>query len=126
MARRHIDVEINLTSNHQILGINDRAQLALYLGHDVPISLSTDDEGVERTTLTGEYERAVRVNHLDYRQLKQSAEDSLRHAFVQPAEKARLEADLAREFRRFEARYPSPTRPTSGRGVVDVTAAPRG
>jgi S-formylglutathione hydrolase FrmB len=107
MARHHIDVEINLTSNQQILGVNDRAQLALYLGHHVPISLSTDDEGVERTTLTGEYERAVRVNHLDYLQLKASAEHSIRYAFVQAAEKARLEADLARSFRRFEARYAS-------------------
>jgi adenosine deaminase len=115
MARRHIDVEINLTSNHQILGINDRAQLALYLGHHVPISLSTDDEGVERTNLTAEYARAVRVDHLDYAELKDSAESSIRYAFVPAAEKAKLEALLAREFRRFEARYP---RPRAGRGSV--------
>jgi adenosine deaminase len=124
MARHHVDVEINLTSNQQILGTNDRAQLALYLGHNAPISLSTDDEGVERTTLTGEYERAVRVNHLDYQQLKESAEHSIRYAFLQPAAKARLEADLARRFWRFEARYPSRS---SGRGAVDhrVTPHPR-
>ena len=109
MAARHVDVEINLTSNHQILETDDRAQLALYLGHHVPISLSTDDEGVERTTLTGEYERAVRVDHLDYQQLKKSAENSIRFAFVQAGEKAQLEADLAREFQRFEARYSSST-----------------
>ena len=105
MARRHVDVEINLTSNHQILATDDRRQLALYLGHHVPISLSTDDEGVERTTLTGEYERAVVVNDLGYGRLKESAEHSIRYAFLPPAEKAKLEARLAREFRRFEARY---------------------
>ncbi len=83
MAARHIDVEINLTSNDGILGIHgDGHPLATYMAAHVPISLSTDDEGVSRIDLTHEYARAVEEHDLTYLDLKRSARDSLEHSFL--------------------------------------------
>lgn len=46
MARRHVMVEVNLTSNDEILGIKGAAHpFPLYRRAGVPVALSTDDEG---------------------------------------------------------------------------------
>jgi adenosine deaminase len=83
MAKRHILVEVNLTSNDVILGIkgNDHP-LHAYIAAHVPFALSTDDEGVSRIDLTHEYVKAVLEQNLDYAQLKQSARASLEHSFL--------------------------------------------
>jgi len=60
MAREHIAVEINLTSNDVILGVKGAQHpLALYRAAGVPVVLATDDAGVSRGDLTQEYVRAV-------------------------------------------------------------------
>ncbi len=83
MAAKHIDVEINLTSNDGILGVKgDEHPLAAYLAAHVPFSLSTDDEGVSRIDLTHEYVRAVEEQGLGYLDLKRSARNSLEHSFL--------------------------------------------
>ena len=83
MAQRHIDVEINLTSNDVILGIKgDDHPLSAYRAAHVPFSLSTDDEGVSRIDLTHEYARAVEEQNLSYYDLKLSARSSLEHSFL--------------------------------------------
>jgi adenosine deaminase len=83
MARKHIMVEINLTSNDVILGVNGaRHPLHSYLAAHVPFALSTDDEGVSRIDLTHEYVRAVVDQGLTYPQLKSSARASLEHSFL--------------------------------------------
>ena len=93
MNSRHIDVEINLTSNDVILGVSGTAHpLAMYRAAGVPFSLSTDDEGVSRIDLTNEYVRAVTDQHLDYAALKASARASLEHSFL-PGETLNTEPD---------------------------------
>jgi adenosine deaminase len=83
MAAKHIDVEINLTSNDGILGVKGTDHpLAAYLAAHVPISISTDDEGVSRIDLTHEYARAVEEHDLGYLDLKRSARNSLEHSFL--------------------------------------------
>jgi adenosine deaminase len=83
MARRHVMVEINLTSNDVILGVSGtRHPLPLYLSAGVPVALSTDDEGVSRIDLTHEYVRAVTDFGLGYADLKRSARVSLEHSFL--------------------------------------------
>jgi hypothetical protein len=48
-------VEINLTSNDRVLGVKDAEHPFLdYFSHDVPVALSTDDEGIARSNLTNE------------------------------------------------------------------------
>ncbi len=83
MARRNIMVEICLTSNEVILGVRGRQHpLAMYLKAGVPVALATDDEGVSRSEMTREYERAVVDQGLDYATLKKMARTSLEHSFL--------------------------------------------
>lgn len=83
MRRRQVMVEINLTSNEALLGVEGPAHpLHTYLAHGVPVALSTDDEGVLRTDLTEQYVRAVLVQDLDYLTLKRLARNALEYAFA--------------------------------------------
>ncbi len=83
MAARHIMVEINLTSNDVILGVNAPWHpLPSYRAAGVPVALSTDDEGVSRIDLTNEYTRAAMDFNLSYVDLKSSARTSLEHSFL--------------------------------------------
>lgn len=80
---RDVLVEICLASNDQILEVSGAEHpLAQYLAHGVPVALATDDQGVSRSSLAGEYARAALDQDLDYRTLKTMARDSLEHAFV--------------------------------------------
>jgi adenosine deaminase len=83
MHRRHVLVEIALTSNDTILGIRGNAHpLPLYLAAGVPTALVTDDEGVSRIDLTNEFVRAAATYHFSYPQMKQFARNSLEYSFV--------------------------------------------
>lgn len=83
MAKRHVMVEVNLTSNDVILGVNGQNHpLPLYRLFGVPVALSTDDEGVSRIDLTNEYTRAVETYGFSYADLKKMARTSLEHAFL--------------------------------------------
>lgn len=83
LARNHVMVEINLSSNEGILGIEgDRHPFPLYRMNHVPVALSTDDEGVSRIELTHEYARAALDYHLTYTDLKQLARTGMEHNFL--------------------------------------------
>jgi adenosine deaminase len=83
MRRRHVMVEINLTSNDLILGVRGKEHpLPVYRKHGVPVALSTDDEGVSRTHLTMEYQRAVLTYGLSYSDLKEMVRNSLEYSFL--------------------------------------------
>jgi adenosine deaminase len=87
MAARHVLVEIALTSNRQILGVfGNRHPFLLYLHRGVPLTLVTDDEGVERIDgLTSQYEQAVRAYGLHYEELKVMARAAVDHGFLEGA-----------------------------------------
>ncbi len=83
MAKNHVMVEINLTSNVVILGVSGKEHpFPIYRAYGVPVALSTDDEGVSRINLTHEYVRAVETYDLHYSDLKQMVRDSMEHAFL--------------------------------------------
>lgn len=83
MADEGITVEVNLTSNAEILGIEGRDHpFQTYRRYGVPVVLSTDDEGVSRNDLTHEYMRAVETYDLNYSDLKQFARRALESAFL--------------------------------------------
>jgi adenosine deaminase len=83
MAQRHVMVEINLSSNEEILGVKGADHpFPLYRAAHVPVALSTDDEGVSRIDITHEYLRAALDYRLGYRDLKQLARTSLEHSFL--------------------------------------------
>jgi adenosine deaminase len=83
MAANKVAVEVCLSSNVQILEVSGTAHpLAAYLAAGVPVALATDDQGVSRSSMAGEYMRAALDQHLTYRQLKTLARNSLEHAFL--------------------------------------------
>lgn len=83
MAAKHVLVEINLSSNAQILNVEGKNHpLPLYRQYDVPVALSTDDEGVTRDNLSKEYQLAVSTFQLDYPTLKEIARNSIAYAFL--------------------------------------------
>jgi hypothetical protein len=110
MARRGILVEVPLSSNDAILGVSgNRHPLRAYLEAGVPVALVTDDEGVTRTTLTREFQRAVEEHGLDYWAVRRIARSSLEHSFADPAEKQRLLAQFDAALREFELRWSNPS-----------------
>lgn len=83
MAARRVMVEINLTSNDEILGITgNRHPFLDYRRAGVPVALSTDDGGVSRIDLTHEYERAVETYGLSYAEIKNLDRNSLEYSFL--------------------------------------------
>jgi adenosine deaminase len=83
MAARNVLVEINLTSNDQILDVSgDDHPLPVYMKYGVPVAISTDDEGVSRSNMTHEYLRAVEGYRLPYVELKRIVRQSLEHSFL--------------------------------------------
>ena len=83
MAAKHVMVEVNLTSNDVILGVAGKDHpLPIYRKYHVPVSLSTDDEGVSRIDMTHEYARAAGSFQLSYADLKQMVRTGLEHIFL--------------------------------------------
>ncbi len=83
LAARNVLIEINLTSNDQILGVNGEDHpLPIYMKYGVPVAISTDDEGVARSDMTHECLRAVEGYHLLYTELKRMTRQSVEHSFL--------------------------------------------
>nr|WP_319539125.1 hypothetical protein [uncultured Methanospirillum sp.] len=104
MAASHIPVEILLTSNLQILGIDTADHpVSYYLDHDVPVILATDDPGVERTTLTQEFVNlTINKPHISYDQIREINLNSIRYSFLPEAEKDRILAELNESLNEYE------------------------
>lgn len=106
MAEKRIPVEINLTSNDIILGVvGSNHPFEIYRKFNVPIVLSTDDEGVSRINLTNEYTRAVLTYDLPYEYIKELSFNSLKYSFLDRLTKNKLLAKLTTEFLDFEKNY---------------------
>jgi adenosine deaminase/adenosine deaminase CECR1 len=105
LAKRRIAVEVNLSSNAFILGVvNEAHPVTVYARHHVPFVISTDDAGVSRNNLSGEYLLYVTRYKPSYGTLKQVVYNSIRYAFLSPGEKSRHLHTLDIRFADFEAR----------------------
>ncbi len=82
MAREHIAVEINLTSNDRFGAFGSYHPLNLYRAAGVPVTLSTDNTGMARVDLSNEYVRAAYEHKLDYQDLKYVARTGMQVAFL--------------------------------------------
>ncbi|MDP3561207.1 MAG: adenosine deaminase [Legionellaceae bacterium] len=83
MVKNQIAVEINLTSNHVLLSVQGKTHPILYyLQQNVPIVLSTDDEGVLLTNLSKEYTQAVLLYKLNYARIKRINRNALTYSFL--------------------------------------------
>lgn len=118
MRADDIPVEINLTSNSFISGIEGgNHPVTLYRKYGVPYVISTDDAGVTRHTLSQEYVLFASRYKPDYAEMKKTSYNSVRYAFLPAPEKARLTRQLDARFAAFEAGMA-----TLAKGVV---SAPR-
>jgi adenosine deaminase len=83
MRDNHVVVEICLSSNESILGVAGKAHpFTLYRRAGVPVTISTDDEGISRSNLTMEYVKAVQRYDLDYGDMIELARNSLEYSFL--------------------------------------------
>ena len=105
MRERRVAVEINLSSNAFILGVKDEAHpVQVYRQQGVPFVISTDDAGVSRNNLSGEYMLYVSRYKPSYDALKETVFNSIRYSFLSEVEKAAELRALAQRFAVFEAR----------------------
>jgi adenosine deaminase/adenosine deaminase CECR1 len=104
MREQGIAVEVNLSSNDFILGIKGAAHpVTLFRKYGVPYVLSTDDAGVSRNNLSGEYVLYAARYQPDYAEVKKLSYDSIRYSFLADADKQRLLKGLDAKFSKFEA-----------------------
>jgi adenosine deaminase len=83
MAKDNIPVEINLTSNDQILGVSAKNHpVQTYLKAHVPIVISSDDPGVSRNNLSHEYYRAVVEQKLSLDEIIKANRNSLTYSLL--------------------------------------------
>jgi adenosine deaminase len=112
MRRDGIAVEVCPTSNRIILGVEGETHpFALYRRAGVPLTINTDDEGINRSNLTAEYVRAVRSWSLSYRDVKTLVRNSLEYSFLAGPSlfEARDYRRVRPEFRRLRERGWVPT-----------------
>jgi adenosine deaminase len=106
MASAGLLVEIMLTSNAQILGVQGQSHPLLeYLRAGVPVALASDDEGVLRTDLTHEYMRAAQEFGLTYLELKTMARNSVSYSFLATSARAHAQSRLEAGFVAFESQF---------------------
>jgi adenosine deaminase/adenosine deaminase CECR1 len=103
MRRHDIPVEINLTSNAFINGVEGvNHPLTLYRQYGVPYVISTDDAGVTRHTLTHEYVRFASTYKPSYAEVKKASYAGIRYGFLPEADKRRLTTQLDQRYAAFE------------------------
>ena len=105
MRERRVVVEINLSSNAFILGVKNEAHpVQVYRQQGVPFVISTDDAGVSRNNLSGEYVLYASRYKPSYDALKETVFNSIRYSFLSEAEKTTELKALAQRFAVFEAK----------------------
>ena len=127
MAQKKIAVEICLTSNDLILNVRgDHHPFPIYLKYGVPVVISTDDEGVSRSDITREYQRAVENYGLSYPEVKRIVRNSIEYAFLPADQKAKEKQKLEAAFAHFEHEIANPPCPDSceGSGIIMFCSVP--
>jgi hypothetical protein len=97
-------VEINLSSNLRLTGVRSIAEHPFldYLRLGLPVSLSTDDEGIFEMDIDRDCELAVGGTDLTYAEFKRMAFNSIETSFAAEADKKALLAGLTARFAEFE------------------------
>jgi len=105
LKQQQVAVEINLSSNEFILNVKeDRHPISLYYKAGVPITISTDDAGILRTSITQQYVLlAKRYPFLSYKAIKEMVYNSIRYSFIEDElVKSALKKNLDQRFAEFE------------------------
>lgn len=106
MVENQTAIEINLTSNKFILGVQDDAHpFKIYKDNGVPIIISTDDPGILRTSLTEEYTEVAYRYQLSYQEIREIVKNSIRFSFLPENEKSKEENKLENTLKTFEEEF---------------------
>jgi adenosine deaminase/adenosine deaminase CECR1 len=117
MREHDIAVEINLTSNAFINGIQgENHPVTLYRKYGVPFVISTDDAGVTRHNLAHEYVLFASRYKPDYAEVKKLSYNAVRYSFLADADKQRLTKQLDTRFATFEADIAALDAQAAGKG----------
>lgn len=97
-------VEINLTSNEFILGVKGHEHpYLIYAAYDAPLVICTDDSGVSRNNLSGEYVLLAVRYKPGYKTIKKYVYNSIKYSFLSENDKKILTKALDGRFEKFEA-----------------------
>jgi len=104
MHDKDIAVEINLTSNQFILGIEGQNHpVTLYRKYGVPFVIATDDAGVSRNNLSEEYVLFASRYQPDYAEVKRLSYNSVKYSFLSADDKKQMLKALELKFAMFES-----------------------
>lgn len=105
--QRRTLVEVNLNSNLRLKVLEDLSQhpFLRYIRLGIPVSFSTDDEGIFESTIDDECLLAIAHSDITYAELKRTSYDGVTGAFTDAATKAELKAALDQDFVAFEAAW---------------------
>ncbi|HRI50329.1 MAG TPA: adenosine deaminase [Pseudomonadota bacterium] len=100
-------IEINLLSNLLLGYVPNLAShpFSEYLRLGIPVCLNTDDRTAWDSNLTDEYYAAVSTFNLSWEEVVKIGENSLTHAFAEPATRASLLKDYQAALGTFERTY---------------------
>lgn len=97
-------IEINLTSNQFILGVQGMEHpYLIYSSYGVPLIISTDDSGVSRNNLSNEYMLLASRYQPSYEKIKEYVYNSIKYSFLKDKEKKKLIILLNKKFAAFES-----------------------
>ena len=103
-ALKRIPVEINLSSNLRLTHIKSMKNHPFlhYLRLGIPISLSTDDEGIFDSSINMDCELAITESNITYAELRQMSVNSIETSFASDADKKMLLTKLNKSLGKFE------------------------
>lgn len=102
-----IPIEANILSNYY-LGVVSEVKFHPFLAMlrlGLPVSLSTDDEGIFRTDLTKECEAALNNTDISYYELKELSKNSIQTSFADDFTKQKLTEKSNERFEKFEKKW---------------------
>ena len=96
-------IEINLTSNSFILGVEkNNHPFLIYSKYNVPMVIATDDSGVSRNNLANEFLLLSTRYKPSYKQLKQYVYNSIQYSFLPNYQKVIVAKRVDNSFALFE------------------------
>ncbi len=103
-SQNKIPVEINLVSNLRLTKINNLKEHPFlnYLRLGLPVSLSTDDEGIFDTDIKNECVMVIKETDISYDEFKQMSYNSIEYSFATESDKKLLLTILNQRFIDFE------------------------
>ncbi|MBI9088695.1 MAG: hypothetical protein JEZ12_05730 [Desulfobacterium sp.] len=107
IQEKNLPIAINLYSNFR-LQVNEDFSIHPFLDYlrlGLPVSLSTDDEGIFVSDITKECKIAITHTDITHEELKQMSYNSIETSFADDAVKTRLLKKLDEDFAGFEARW---------------------